>query len=119
MMARRAGERGERMFGVMGEVSVGRGGCRWSGLRLRPAGRARAGGAGQAGGAGGGMLRGGGGSRHSEAAGQAEAMATFTRRALMRTRAPIFRSLRRIVPHVAAASAVWESPIRRKAHRST
>ena len=25
MMARRAGERGERMFGVMGEVSVGRG----------------------------------------------------------------------------------------------
>src|SRR5215212_10161588 len=37
----------------------------------------------------------------------------------MRTRAPIFRSLRRIVPHVAAASAVWASPIRRKAHRST
>ena len=25
MMARHAGERGERMFGVMGEVSVGRG----------------------------------------------------------------------------------------------
>ena len=25
MMAHRAGERGERMFGVMGEVSVGRG----------------------------------------------------------------------------------------------
>jgi hypothetical protein len=25
IMARRAGERGERMFGVMGEVSVGRG----------------------------------------------------------------------------------------------
>src|SRR3954451_20129394 len=46
-------------------------------------------------------------------------MATFTRRALMRTSAPIFRSLRRIVPHVAAASAVWASPIRRRAHRRT
>src|SRR4051812_15439039 len=49
MMARRAGERGERMFGVMGEVSVGRGGCRWSGLRLGRSGRRRAGGDDQAG----------------------------------------------------------------------
>ena len=49
MMARRAGERGERMFGVMGEVSVGRGGCRLSGLRLGRSGRRRSGGDDQAG----------------------------------------------------------------------
>src|SRR3954465_8571929 len=73
----------------------------------------------EAGGGGGGMIGGAGGSRHSAAAGQAEALAPFTRRALMRTSAPIFRSLRRIVPQVAAAAPVWASPIRRKAHRRT
>src|SRR4051794_35055293 len=109
MMARRAGERGERVFGVMSEVSgaegdAARGACGW---------------AGQAGGARAAMIRRAWASRHSAAAGQAEAMATVTRRALMRTSAPIFRSLRRIVPQVAEASAVWESPIRRKAHSST
>jgi hypothetical protein len=36
-----------------------------------------------------------------------------------RTRAPIFNSLSRIVPQVAAANWVWPSAIRRKAHSST
>ncbi len=57
--------------------------------------------------------------RHSGAVGQAEAIATFTRRALIRTRAPILRSLRRIVPQVASANWVWRKPRRRNAQSRT
>lgn len=46
-------------------------------------------------------------------------MATATRRTLTRTRAPIFSSLNRIVPHVAAANCVWVRPSLRSAHSST
>jgi len=45
-------------------------------------------------------------SAHSVCQGQPDAMAKVTRRTEMRTKAPIFRSLRRIVPHVASANWV-------------
>ena len=48
-----------------------------------------------------------------------EAKATFTRRTLTVTRAPIFRSCRRMVPQVAFWSLVPESPMRRTAQSST
>ena len=51
--------------------------------------------------------------------GQAEASANLTRRTLMVTWAPIFSSLRRIVPQVAAASSVPARAMRRSAHMST
>jgi hypothetical protein len=35
-----------------------------------------------------------------------------------RTKAPIFKNLRRIVPQIASAKSVSQSPIRRKAHTS-
>ena len=53
------------------------------------------------------------------ATGQADAMAILMRRTLMRTSAPIFRNLRRMVPQVALAKLVLAKPIRRKAHSST
>ena len=43
----------------------------------------------------------------------------LTRRTETVTRAPIFRSFRRMVPQVASASLVLPSPIRRSAHMST
>src|SRR3954447_18253896 len=71
-----------------------------------PAGRA----AGRAGGARAAMIRRAWASRHSEAAGQAEAMATFTRRALMRTSTPIFRSLRQRGARIMGAAALTPTP---------
>src|SRR6202521_6475489 len=50
------------------------------------------------------------------AAGQPDAIATLMRRTLMRTRAPILSSLRRMVPQVALANSVSWRPIRRVAH---
>src|SRR4029077_17608819 len=50
------------------------------------------------------------------AAGHADAIATLMRRALTRTRAPIFSSFRRMVPQVALANGVWCRAMRRKAH---
>src|ERR1700748_1187983 len=55
----------------------------------------------------------------SRATGQADAMAILMRRTLMRTNAPIFKNLRRMVPQVALAKAVLRRPIRRRAHSST
>ena len=49
----------------------------------------------------------------------ADAMATVTRRTLSLTRAPIFSSLRRIVPQLARANWVNGNPIRRRALSST
>ena len=51
--------------------------------------------------------------------GQLEASAIFTRRTEIVTSAPIFSSLRRMVPQVATASAVPTSAIRRRAHMRT
>ena len=45
-----------------------------------------------------------------------EAMAILMRRTLTRTRAPIFNSLSRIVPQVAAANWVWRRAIRGPSH---
>ena len=50
---------------------------------------------------------------------KAEAMASWMRRQLMRTKAPILSSRRRIVPQVAAANWVCWRPIRRKAQSRT
>ena len=58
-------------------------------------------------------------SAHSACQGQPDAMANLTRRTEMRTRAPILRSLSRIVPQVASANCVCGSPIRRSAQIST
>ena len=55
----------------------------------------------------------------SRATGQADAMAILMRRTLMRTSAPIFKNLRRMVPQVALAKAVLRRPIRRRAQSST
>ena len=41
-------------------------------------------------------------------------MASLIRRTLVRTSAPIFKSLRRMVPHEARANWVWLRPMRRK-----
>jgi hypothetical protein len=57
--------------------------------------------------------------RKAAASGQLEAMATRMRRTLRVTRAPIFRSFRRIVPQVAVASSVPARPMRRSAVTST
>ena len=51
--------------------------------------------------------------------GQPEAMATVMRRTLIRTRAPIFSSLRRMLPQVASANWVWAKPMRRSAQSRT
>ena len=51
--------------------------------------------------------------------GQAEAMAILIRRTLRRTWAPIFKSLSRMVPQVAAANWVCRRPIRRSASSRT
>ena len=51
--------------------------------------------------------------------GWAEAMAILTRRTETRTRAPIFRSFRRMLPQVALARSVWASPMRLSAQMST
>ena len=51
--------------------------------------------------------------------GQADAMATLMRRTLVRTWAPILRSLSRMAPQVATASWVWRKPMRRSASSST
>lgn len=51
--------------------------------------------------------------------GQADANASFTRRTLIVTSAPIFSSFSRIVPQVAVASLVPASPMRLTAHMST
>ena len=51
--------------------------------------------------------------------GKADGMASLMRRALVRTGAPIFKSLRRMVPHDARANWVWASPMRRKAQIKT
>ena len=56
---------------------------------------------------------------HSRAAGQADAMAILTRRTETRTSAPIFRSLRRMLPQVALAKMVSARPMRRRAQSST
>ena len=56
---------------------------------------------------------------HVAAAGQPDAIAIFMRRTLIRTSAPIFNSLRRMVPQLALVNGVWWSPIRRTAHSST
>jgi hypothetical protein len=53
------------------------------------------------------------------ALGQAEAMAMRMRRTLMRTRAPILSSLRRMVPQVASARSVSCRPMRRSAQSRT
>ena len=50
----------------------------------------------------------------SRATGQADAMAILMRRTLMRTSAPIFKNLRRMVPQVALAKAVLRRPIRQQ-----
>jgi hypothetical protein len=52
--------------------------------------------------------------RHSSAKGQAKAKAILTRRALIFTSAPSFRSVSRIVSQVACAP-----PMPRKVHKST
>src|SRR5271157_5225453 len=52
-------------------------------------------------------------------AGQADAMAILMRRTLMRTSAPILRSLSRMVPQVACAKSVSWRPMRRRAHIRT
>src|SRR5260370_4379108 len=52
------------------------------------------------------------------AAGHPDVIATLMRRTLMRTRAPILSSLRRMVPQVALAYSVSWRPIRRKAQSS-
>src|SRR4051812_45188987 len=57
--------------------------------------------------------------RKTAAPGQLEAIATRMRRTLRVTRAPIFRSFRRIVPQVAAANSVPAKPMRRSAVTST
>jgi hypothetical protein len=51
--------------------------------------------------------------------GQAEARATLIRRTETVTRAPSWRSFKRIVPQVASWSWVWRNPMRRKASSST
>ena len=56
--------------------------------------------------------------RHSAAFGQAEANTILTRRALILTSAPSFKSFKRIVPQVALASAVCGGARRRSAHTS-
>src|SRR5580700_8211666 len=58
-------------------------------------------------------------SPQAAAAGHPDAIATLMRRTLMRTRAPILSSLRRMVPQVAFANGVCCNPMRRKAHSST
>src|SRR5258708_26162058 len=58
-------------------------------------------------------------SPQAAAAGHPDAIATLMRRTLMRTRAPILSSLRRMVPQVALAYSVSWSPMRRKAQSST
>src|ERR1700730_17617757 len=55
----------------------------------------------------------------SSAAGQAEAMAILMRRTEMRTSAPTFKNLSRMVPQVASAKAVSARPMRRSAQIST
>src|SRR5262249_36915681 len=60
-----------------------------------------------------------GAARYSARWGKAEGMASLIRRTLVRTSAPIFKSLRRIVPHDARANWVWASPMRRKAQIKT
>ena len=50
---------------------------------------------------------------------QVDANASFTRRTLIVTRAPIFRSATRIVAHVTRSSLVPASPMRRTAHMRT
>ena len=52
--------------------------------------------------------------RKTAASGQLEAMAMRMRRTLRVTRAPIFRSFRRMVPQVAVASSVPARPMRRR-----
>jgi hypothetical protein len=58
-------------------------------------------------------------SANSYCQGQAEAMAILTRRTLIRTQAPIFKSFSRIVLQVALANCVCASPLRRSAQSST
>ena len=53
------------------------------------------------------------------AVGQPDAIAIFMRRTLIRTSAPIFNSLRRMVPQLALAKDVCWSPIRRTAQSRT
>ena len=57
--------------------------------------------------------------RYSAWQGKADGIASLMRRTLVRTSAPIFNSLRRIVPHDARANWVWAKPMRRKAQIST
>src|SRR6185437_9741201 len=56
---------------------------------------------------------------HSSAAGEADAMAILMRRTETRTSAPIFSSLRRMLPQVESAKMVSARPMRRKAQTST
>lgn len=57
--------------------------------------------------------------RKTAASGQLEAMAMRMRRTLRVTRAPIFRSFRRMLPQVAVARSVPARPMRRSAVTST
>src|SRR5918999_764173 len=57
--------------------------------------------------------------RNTAASGQLEAMAMRMRRTLRVTRAPIFKSFRRMLPQVAVASSVPARPMRRSAATST
>ena len=57
--------------------------------------------------------------RIRSARGQADDIATLMRRTLIRTSAPIFNSLRRLVPQVESANCECARPMRRKAHSST
>jgi hypothetical protein len=57
--------------------------------------------------------------RHGRRRIEAEGIASLMRRTLMRTMAPIFNSLRRIVAHDAAANWVRARPMRLNAQTST